>query len=86
MEKERKELFDTNLPPEEIQNTLSREYTVTVQMESESTSTLFLPQRIRELIPGTNMVPYYSNSSEIFITRNLKAGDTYSVKAPLYIG
>jgi phage terminase large subunit len=29
-------------------------------------------------------VPYFSNSSEIYITRNLQAGDTYEASAPLY--
>ena len=84
MEKERAEIFDMDLPPESIQNSFSKTFSVTVRMESGSTSTLFVPQRIRELIPGSDMVPYYSNSSEIFITRNLKSGDTYSFTAPLY--
>ena len=53
-------------------------------MLKNSASTLFVPQRIRELSPGGEMVPYFSNSSEVFITRNLQAGDTYTVTAPLY--
>lgn len=84
MENERNELFDMELPPQSVQSAFDQTYTVTVRMESDSMSTLFVPQRIRELKPGTNMVPYFSNSSEIFITRNLKPGDTYSLTAPLY--
>ena len=30
------------------------------------------------------MVPYFSNSSELFVTRNLQAGDVYSVQAPVF--
>ena len=77
-------LFDETLPPESVQNYLSDPVTVSVRMLSGSASTLFVPQRVRELNPGGEMVPYFSNSSEIFITRNLQAGDTYEVSAPLY--
>lgn len=56
---------------------------VTVRMLSDSASTLFVPQRIRELSPGGDLVPYFNGSSEVFITRNLEAGDTWTVEAPL---
>ena len=80
----REELFDETLPPDSVQNPLSNPSTVSVRMLSDSASTLFVPQRIRELNPGGETVPYFSNSSEIFITRNLQAGDTWEVSAPLY--
>ena len=53
-------------------------------MVSDSASTLFVPQRVRELKPGGDAVPYFSNSSEIFITRNVQAGHTWRVSAPIY--
>ena len=81
---ERASLFDENLPPETVRNTLCDPVTVSVRMLSDSASTLFVPQRVRDLAPGGDLVPYYSNSSELFVTRNLKAGDTYSVSAPLF--
>ncbi len=84
LETERAGLFDLYLPPEEIQSELNTTETISVRMLKDSTSTLFVPQRIRELIPGGDMVPYFSNSSEVYITRNLQAGDTYTVEAPLY--
>lgn len=84
MQDERSLLFDQKLPSEEKYNTICSPETVYITMLCDSTSTLFVPQRIRELFPGTDMVPYFSNSSEIFITRNLKAGDSYSVSAPLF--
>lgn len=80
----RSELFDEALPPKTVQNSLSNPSTVSVRMLSDSASTLFVPQRIRQLNPGGETVPYFSNSSEIFITRNLQAGDTWEVTAPLY--
>ena len=80
----RTRLFDQDLPPAGVQNSLSDPVTVSVRMLTDSASTLFVPQRVRELIPGGETVPYFSNSSEIFITRNLQAGDTYEVRAPLF--
>ena len=77
-------LFDETLPPDSVQNSLSTPLTVSVRMLSGSASTLFVPQRVRELNPGGETVPYFSNASEIFITRNLQAGDTWEVTAPLY--
>lgn len=80
----RSQLFDETLPPESIQNSLSTPVEISVRMVSDSASTLFVPQRVRELKPGGDAVPYFSNSSEIFITRNVQAGDTWRVSAPLY--
>ena len=84
MAEARAALFDEALPPASVQNSLSEPYTISVRMLSGSASTLFVPQRIRELNPGGETVPYFSNSSEIFITRNLQAGDTWEAAAPLY--
>ena len=84
MESNRHSLFDQGLPPESISNSLSKTETVRIRMLNESASTLFVPQRVRELIPGADLVPYFSDASEIFITRNLRDGDTYTVKAPLF--
>ncbi|MBR6164533.1 MAG: hypothetical protein IKQ45_01240 [Clostridia bacterium] len=84
MEELRARLFNQLLPPKSVQNSLSTPVSVSVRMLSDSASTLFVPQRVRELVPGGETVPYFSNSSEIFITRNLQAGDTYEVSAPLY--
>ncbi len=80
---QRSVLFDQALPVFSADNSLLTPYTVSVRMLSDNASTLFVPQRIRELVPGGGLVPYFSSSSELFITRNLAAGDTWSVEAPL---
>ncbi len=77
-------LFDQSLPSGALNNTLTEAMDVSVRMLSDSASTLFLPQRIRELRAGGELVPYFSNSSEVFVTRNLLAGDTWSASAPLF--
>ena len=82
--RERAALFDEDLPPRTVRNALCEPSTVSVRMLCDSASTLFVPQRVRNLVPGGDLVPYFSNSSELFVTRNLKAGDTYSVSAPLF--
>ena len=80
----RASLFDENLPNETVRNALCDPVRISVRMLADSASTLFVPQRVRSLDPGGDLVPYFSNSSELFITRNLKAGDTYTVSAPLF--
>ena len=81
---ERAALFDEDLPSRTVRNALCDPATVSVRMLSDSASTLFVPQRVRDLTPGGELVPYFSNSSELFVTRNLRAGDTYSVSAPIF--
>ena len=81
----RASLFDEDLPPLNLRNSLCDPVTISVRMLSESASTLFVPQRVRNLTPGGDLVPYFANSSELFVTRNLAAGDTYSVSAPLFM-
>ena len=83
--RDRAAIFDEDLPAVSADNSIMTSYTVQVRMLSDSSSTLFVPQRVRELSPGGELVPYFSVSSEIFITRNLQQGDTYSVSAPLFM-
>ena len=83
--RDRAALFDEQLPPETVRNAQCEPVTVSVRMLSDSASTLFTPQRVRELNPGGELVPYFSNASEIFVTRNLQPGDSYSVSAPLFM-
>lgn len=83
---DRSRLFDETLPAGSVQDsTLCAPCTVSVRMLRDSASTLFVSQRIRELVPGGDLVPYFSNSSEVFATRNLQAGDTWTVTAPLML-
>ena len=81
---QRAALFDQLLPAETVRNAQCDPITVSVRMLSGSASTLFTPQRVRELNPGGELVPYFSNASELFITRNLQPGDSYAVSAPLF--
>ncbi len=77
----KKSLMNYELPKENR----FEEQTVKVNVLRDSASTLFTPQRIRSIQLGTHMVPYFNLASELFITRNLKAGDSYEVVYENYI-
>ncbi|MBQ8537113.1 MAG: transglutaminase domain-containing protein, partial [Clostridia bacterium] len=82
----RSQLFDMNLPQGALAQTggLFDQATVRVKMVNTSASTLFVPQRVRKLQMVTgDMVPYFNNASELFITRDLAIDDEYIITAPL---
>ncbi len=60
---------------------------VTVRVLRAGTSTLFVPQRLRELsVPG-GVIPYFSASTEVFIPRDIAPGDSYALSyLPLIAG
>lgn len=84
MAERRAVLFDQQLPSAGLSASLTEPQNVSVRMLTDSASTLFAPQRIRTLRAGGDLVPYFSNSSELFVTRNLQPGDTWSLSAPLF--
>ncbi len=77
----KKSLINYELPKENR----FEEQTVKVNVLRDSASTLFTPQRIRSIQLGAHMVPYFNMASELFITRNLRAGDSYEVVYENYI-
>lgn len=77
-------LFDMLRPPESLHNAFTEPVTIHIRMLTDSASSLFVPQRVRSLQTGGDLIAYFNNSSEIFATRNLTAGDTWSVEAPLF--
>ena len=53
---------------------------VRVRVVRDAATTLFVPDRTQELTMGeASMAPYYNAASEIFLSRNLRAGDSYSL-------
>lgn len=81
----RNTLQNRDLPKKDlVSSSFMEDSTLTVKMVSDSTSTLFLPQRVQQIEPlSSNMVLYFNNASEVFITRDLVAGDLYRVKASI---
>jgi len=82
---ERTDTFDMALPEGALgeNSGLTAHQTVSVRMLTQSASSLFVPQRIRGLSPGGELVPYFNSGSEVFVTRDLQEEDTYTVTAPL---
>ena len=83
----RSQAFDMALPAGAYGNesSLLRTSSVSVRMLTDSMSSMFVPQRIRQLSPGGDLVPYFNIGSEVFATRNLQAGDTWTVQTPLVL-
>jgi len=87
-EKQRRKVFMEGLPSEAIRNasSLLDQKAITVQMENSAASTVFTPLFLRSLKMENDMVPYFNDSSELFITRDLKLGDRYTVFTPVLEG
>lgn len=83
----RDEATDDALPVETLrQSDLFTPVPVRVEMYCDSASTLFTLLRMQNLTTPMSLVPYFSTSSEIFITRDLAAGDSYTFEAPVITG
>lgn len=85
-EETRTALFDQDLPGGKLNDGsgLMQPRQVTVRMLEDTASTLFVPQRADSFNAGGDLVLYFNPSSEVFATRNLKAGDTYTVTGRLF--
>ena len=81
----RTETFDMALPEGALgeDSGLMASAQVSVQLLDSNASSLFVPQRVRILNPWGELIPHFNPGSEIFVTRDLEAGDTYTVTAPL---
>lgn len=74
----RQTLFDLKRPPDGMDG--AEEKHLRVKMLEDATTTLFLPQRTRSIqTESDRMVLYFNTASEVFITRDLRAGDAYSL-------
>ncbi|MCL1964039.1 MAG: transglutaminase-like domain-containing protein [Firmicutes bacterium] len=80
----RADIMDENRPPASLRDAgLFETIPISVTMQADSASTLFVPARLADLNTPMALVPYFNASGEVFITRDLKAGDTFSMTAPL---
>lgn len=73
----RRDLFDQARPKKAVREALPESETISVTLRADGASTLFLTQRF--LSPkGEGIVAYYSPSTEVFATRSLAQGDSYT--------
>ncbi len=74
----REELFDLNRPL--AGNGETPLLSMRVRMLNRGTTTLFVPGRARSLqLEGERMVLYYNTAGEYFLTREVEAGDSYTL-------
>jgi len=82
----RETAFDMALPAvnDPAYGALLSQRKVIVRMLGGSASSMFVPQRVRQLGTEGELTPYFNAGSEIFTTRNLSPGDVWEVDAPLF--
>lgn len=78
----RDSLLDAGLPEVSLR---AEALPIDISLLNPQPSTLFVPQRLRSLSLSEGMVPYLNAASELFITRNLQAGDHYELSYEPYI-
>ena len=78
--------FDQNLPrlDASADASLLTSRSVEVRMLRDGASTLFVPQRLRQLTAQGSLMPYFNNASEVFATSNLQLGDVWTAEAALF--
>jgi len=86
--KQREKAFLELMPSEAIQKVspLLNQKAISIQIQNGAASTVFTPLFLRDITTTGDMVPYFNESSELFITRDLVAGDRYTVFAPVFEG
>lgn len=84
----RDSVFLESLPPVSVRgaSSLLDQQAITVQMQDTASSTIFTPVFLRRFSAQSDMVAYFNEASELFITRDLARGDRYTVFAPVLEG
>lgn len=84
----RKNAFLEDMPAESVLKASDalNQKAVSVQVQNNIASTVFTPVFLRSVTTYGSMVPYFNEASELFITRDLDAGDRYTVYVPVFEG
>ena len=82
------DIFNEDVPTDLTKNitNLLNPQNIPIQVQSESSSTLFVPSHFENITFFSDMIAYFNDSSEVFITRDLKKDDQYIVSAPILDG
>ena len=71
------DLFDLGRPDKALRESLPEYETISVSMQADASSTLYLTQRFKSPA-GEGIVAYFSPAGELFATHSLRAGDRYN--------
>ncbi|MEG1775959.1 MAG: transglutaminase-like domain-containing protein, partial [Clostridia bacterium] len=84
----RARVFQEELPGDAVRaaSPMLDQKAIAVQMQNTAASTVFTPVFLRSASMQSDMVPYFNDASELFITRDLISGDRYTVFAPVLEG
>lgn len=84
----RRQVFLESLPPSSVRSasTLLDEQAVSVQMQNTASSTVFTPTYLRSFTGRSDLVAYFNEAGELFVTRDLARDDAYTVFAPILEG
>ena len=84
----REKAFSENLPDVSVRNAspLLNQKAVSVEVQNTLTSTVFTPSMLRSFNAQGDMVAYFNDAGELFITRDMQRGDKYTVYAPILEG
>lgn len=84
----RETIFLEKLPPTALRTTNPQltDHQIIIEQQNASASTLFSPVFLRNIQTQSNMVPYFNDASELFITRDTQKGDRYTLTAPVFEG
>ncbi len=77
----RDQVFDSERLSELSHGNAFKEVTAKVTMLGDGISTLYVPHRLRDLSAGIDNAIYYNTAGEVFITRGVQAGDSYTFTA-----
>lgn len=84
----RNSVFLEGYPPAAVRSAspLLSDLAINIQMQNQAASTVFAPAYLRSFSAQHNMVAYFNEASELFITRDLERDDRYTVYAPVFEG
>lgn len=84
----RRQVFLEDLPPAAVRSASTRldSQAISVQMQNTASSTVFTPTFLRSFSGRSDLVAYFNEAGELFITRDLVRDDAYTVFAPVLEG
>lgn len=77
----RSDVFEDDRVDAENADGAFRRIEAQIDMMTEGTSTLFVPHRLKSLKTALDIAVYYNSVGDVFITRGVQDGDSYSVEA-----
>ena len=82
----RESVFESSRVDAEASNGAFERIEAQIDMMTEGTSTLFVPHRVDSLKTALDIAVYYNTVGDVFITRDVQEGDSYTIEAVVATG